>query len=165
VPDYLNSLGRGDLIGLTLGWLNGSQLIASLLLLATAEHVQRYTWPFTVFGPLAIAGLAGVVLGDGLWIVLSAAAVGCGASITYVVTFALPSVLSPPGDVHRVAGGMFAISYTIAVIVPILCGAFWDLTGTPWTAFLPLGLCTLALTVLGTMLSLRSTGGRWMARA
>jgi len=54
------------------------------------------------------------------------------------------------------AGGMFTIAYTIAVIIPILCGAFWDLTGIAWTAFLPLGLCGLGLTTLGTALSLRS---------
>jgi CP family cyanate transporter-like MFS transporter len=156
VPDYLNSMGRGDLIGLTLGWLNGSQLVASFILLATAEHLQRHTWPFTVFGPLTLAGLLGVALGDGLWIVLSAAVVGFSAAVTFVVTFALPPILSPPDDVHRMASGMFTISYGIAVIVPILCGAFWDLSGIPWTAFLPLGLCGLALTMLGTALSLRS---------
>ena len=49
--------------------------------------------------------------------------------MTFVVTFGLPAILSPPDDVHRMAGGMFTISYTIAVIVPILCGALWDLTG------------------------------------
>ena len=54
------------------------------------------------------------------------------------------------------AGGMFTVSYTIAVITPVICGAFWDLTGVPWTAFLPIGLCTVALTYFGTLLSLRS---------
>ena len=60
---------------------------------------------------------------------------GFAAAVTFIVTFGLPAILSPPDDVHRMAGGMFTISYTIAVIVPILCGALWDLTGLPWTAF------------------------------
>jgi CP family cyanate transporter-like MFS transporter len=156
VPDYLNSAGRGDLIGVTLGWLNGSQLVASFVLLVTAEHLQRRTWPFTVFGPLTLAGLLGVALCDGLWLVLSAAVLGFAAAVTFVVTFALPPILSPPDDVHRMAGGMFTISYALAVAIPILCGAFWDLSGVPWTAFLPLGLCGLGLTALGTALSIRS---------
>jgi CP family cyanate transporter-like MFS transporter len=153
VPDYLNSAGRGDLIGLTLAWLNGSQLVASFVLLLTAEHLQRRTWPFTVFGPLSLAGVLGVAFCDGIWIVLSAAVIGFAAAVTFVVTFALPPILSPPDDVHRMAGGMFTISYALAVAIPILCGAFWDLSGVSWTAFAPLGLCGLGLTVFGTVLS------------
>ncbi|HEY2419607.1 MAG TPA: MFS transporter, partial [Steroidobacteraceae bacterium] len=156
VPDYLNSAGHGDLIGLTLGWLNGSQLVASFVLLLTAERLQRHIWPFTVFGPLTFVGLISIALGHGLWIVLAAAVTGFAAAVTFVVTFALPPILSPPDDVHRMAGGMFTISYAIAVITPAICGAFWDATGVPWTAFLPVGLCAIVLTVSGTVLSLRS---------
>ena len=54
------------------------------------------------------------------------------------------------------AGGMFAISYTIAVIIPVLCGAFWDLTGLPWTLFLPVGVCAITLTALGFLLTMRA---------
>jgi hypothetical protein len=46
----------------------------------------------------------------------------------------------------------------LAVIVPVVCGALWDLTAKPWTAFLPLGLCATALTVLGVALSLKHRG-------
>jgi CP family cyanate transporter-like MFS transporter len=155
IPDYLTATGRGDLIGMTLGWLNGSQLAASFFLLAMSESLQRQSWPFTIFGPLTVLGLAGILLGEGIWIALSAAVLGFAASVTFVVTFGLPAILSPPDDVHRMAGGMFSISYTIAVIVPILCGALWDLTGIPWTAFLPMNVCGLGLTIFGTVLNLR----------
>ena len=80
VPDYLNSIGRGDLIGTTLGWLNGSQLIASTLLLATAEHLQRRAWPYLVFGLAALAGVLGFAVGDGPWVVVAAALVGFSVS-------------------------------------------------------------------------------------
>ena len=155
VPDYLTSTGRGDLIGITLGWLNGAQLAASFFLLAMAESLQRKSWPFTIFGPLTVLGVIGILLGNGTWLVLLAALVGFAASLTFVVTFGLPAILAPPGDVHRMAGGMFTISYTIAVIVPILCGALWDITGIPWTAFIPIALCGVGLTVFGTMLTLQ----------
>jgi CP family cyanate transporter-like MFS transporter len=39
------------------------------------------------------------------------------------------------------------------VIIPVVCGALWDLTGRPWAAFIPLGVCAVALTVLGLALS------------
>ena len=154
VPDYLTSTGRGDLIGMTLGWLNGAQLAASFFLLAMAESLQRKSWPFTIFGPLTVLGVIGILLGSGPWLVLSAAVVGFAASVTFVVTFGLPAILAPPDDVHRMAGGMFTISYTIAVIVPIICGALWDLTGVPWTSFIPIALCGVGLTIFGAMLTL-----------
>lgn len=155
VPDYLASSGRGDLIGATLGWLNGSQLAASFVLLIMAEHLQRQNWPFTVFGPLTVLGIVGVLLGDGFWLLFSAAVMGFATSVTFVVTFGLPAILSAPDDVHRTAGGMFTISYTIAVITPIVCGALWDVTGIPWTAFVPIGMCGVTLTLFGTLLTWR----------
>ena len=160
LSDYLNSAGRTDLIGPALGWLNGSQLVASFVLLVTAERLQRRAWAYLIFGPLPIVGVLGLLLLDGVWIVAAASVTGFSLAVTFVLTFALPSILSPPDDVHRMAGGMLAVSYAIAVIVPIVCGAFWDLTGIPWTAFLPLDVCALKLTVLGCMLALRSASTR-----
>jgi CP family cyanate transporter-like MFS transporter len=156
LPDYLNSRGQGPLIGAALGWMNGAQLVASFVLLAAAERLQGRTWPYLVFGLLPLAGVLGIVFGSGWWIVAAATVVGFSLAVTFVMTFALPPLLSPPDQVHRMAGGMFTISYTIAVIVPVLCGALWDLTGVPWTVFLPVGACGLALTTLGFFLSMRA---------
>ena len=153
VPDYLTHTGRGGMIGVTLGWLNGAQVIGSFVMLFMAERLQRGTWPFTIFGPVALAGVLGIVLCDGVWVVISAAAAGLGAAVTVIVTFGLPAILSPRGEVHRMAGGMFTMSYTIAVIVPVLCGACWDLTGLPWTAFMPIAAGAVIMTIFGTMLT------------
>ncbi len=157
IPDYLTSIGRSSLIGPTLAWLSGAQVIGSFFMLFTAERLQRQSWPFTIFGPVTLAGLLGIVLCDGIWIVVSAAAAGLGAAVTFIVTFGLPAILSPPGEVHRMAGGMFTISYTIAVIVPIVCGALWDLTGVPWMSFMPMVLCAVVLTIFGTLLTRKRT--------
>jgi CP family cyanate transporter-like MFS transporter len=155
IPDYLSSTGRSEMIGMTLAGFNATQLVGSFIMLAMTERLQRGSWPFTVFGPVTLLGILGIVLCDGIWVVVSAAAAGLGAAVTFIVTFGLPAILSPPGDVHRMAGGMFTISYAIAVIVPIICGACWDLTGLAWTSFMPMVLCAVALTVFGTMLILR----------
>jgi CP family cyanate transporter-like MFS transporter len=154
LPDYLASVGRADLTGAALGFMNGSQFAASLLLLVTADRLQRRVWPYLVFGPTALLGVIGIVLGEGYWVVAGAALVGFSLAITFVVTLALPPALSPPGDVHRMSAGMFTVSFTCAVIVPIICGALWDLTGKPWMTFLPLLLCPILLTILGFTLSL-----------
>jgi MFS transporter, CP family, cyanate transporter len=156
VPDYLTSIGLSGMIGATLAWLNGSQLVGSFFMLAMSERLQRQSWPFTIFGPVTVLGLIGMVVGDGVWILVSAAATGIGAAATFIVTFGLPAILSPPGEVHRTAGGMFTISYGIAVVVPVICGACWDLTGLPWTSFLPMIICAIGMTIFGTALTMQS---------
>jgi MFS transporter, CP family, cyanate transporter len=50
--------------------------------------------------------------------------------------------------VHRVTAAMFTISYSCAVIVPVISGALWDLSGIPALAFLPIALCGILLIVL-----------------
>ena len=56
LPDYLASTGHADLTGAALGFMNGSQFVASLLLLITAERLQRRAWPYLVFGPTTLLG-------------------------------------------------------------------------------------------------------------
>jgi CP family cyanate transporter-like MFS transporter len=153
LPDFLAGQGRSDLIGPALAALNAAQFAASLVLLATADRLLRRALPYLVFGPLTLAAFAGMVLTSGYWIVVSAAVMGFASAITFAVIIALPSVLSPPGDAHRTAAGMFTISYSCAVAIPTLSGALWDITGLPWMAFVPLGLCAVTLTLLGTVLS------------
>jgi hypothetical protein len=51
---------------------------------------------------------------------------------------------------------MFTISYACALIVPIIAGAVWDLTGIPALTFVPLALCAVTLTLLGAMLTRHS---------
>lgn len=160
LADFLNSRGEGAWIAAALGWTNGAQFVASFLLLGFAERIKLRAWPYLVFGPLPLLGVLGIVLGHGWWIVAGGALIGFSLAVTFVLTFALPAALSPAGEVHRMAGGMFTISYTIAVIVPVLSGAFWDLTGLPWTLFLPVALCGVTLTTLGYFLSMRATPAR-----
>lgn len=50
--------------------------------------------------------------------------------------------------VHRVTAAMFTISYSCAVIVPVISGLAWDLTGVAKTAFLPIALCGILLVIL-----------------
>jgi CP family cyanate transporter-like MFS transporter len=153
LPDLLAGQGRADLIGPALGALNAAQFAASLVLLVTASRLLRRALPYLVFGPLTVAAFAGMVLASGYWIVASAAVMGFASAITFAVIIAQPPLLSPAGDAHRTAAGMFTISYSCAVAIPTLSGALWDLTALPWLAFVPLGFCAIALTVLGTVLS------------
>jgi len=153
LPDYLVALGRPDLTAASLGWLNGSQLFASFGLLWLANRVHRRLWPYLVCGPMSLAAMGVIVSSDSGWIIPAAAILGVAAAVPFVLILALPPALSAPNDVHRTAAAMFTISYAIAVIVPVICGAVWDLTGAAWTAFVPLALCAVMMTLVGFRLT------------
>jgi CP family cyanate transporter-like MFS transporter len=153
VPDYLTSQGRADLITEALTGINLAQLTVTFVMIAVAEHMYKKPWPFVVFGFTAGLGLIGIVTTSGLWLVASIALTGGSTAVTFVMLMALPPALSAPGDAHRTAAGMFTISYACALIVPVIAGAVWDLTGVPVAVFAPIAFCAVTLSVLGVILT------------
>lgn len=141
LPDFLKSIARSDLISPALTALNVGQLPASFILLAVASRLERKAWPYIVSGALSALGVAAILTGSGFWIVTGAALLGCSAAATLILALALPPLLAPPDDVHRVTAAMFTISYSCAVIVPVISGLIWDLTGSPPLAFVPILAC------------------------
>jgi MFS transporter, CP family, cyanate transporter len=148
IPDYLRHIDRPDLIGPALTSLNLGQLPASLLLLAVAGQIERRTWPYTLCGVLCLVSVLGLVFAPGIGIVAAAGLLGFAAGGTFVLILALPPLISPPGDVHRVSAAMLTIAYACAVIVPILSGLTWDVTGRGALAFLPIGACAVLVLIL-----------------
>ncbi len=148
--DYLASVGRGDELASALAWLNGAQLVAPFMLLMLSERLQQRAWPFLLFGPLLLVAFLGLVFAPSTVVIwLSAGLVGVTTAVTLTAILALPPLLAAPADLPRTAAGMFTISYTMAIIIPTVSGALWDVTGRPFTIFVPLGLCAVTLTVLG----------------
>jgi CP family cyanate transporter-like MFS transporter len=148
LPDYLNSYGQGAWISASLTSLNASQLPASILLLIFASRLELKAWPYVACGVIIILGVVGIAFGSGLVVVGAAILIGFAPAAILVLVLALPPLLSPPDDVHRVTAAMFTISYSCAVIVPVLSGLAWDLTGTAGMAFVPIALCGVALALL-----------------
>src|SRR5262245_30481413 len=148
IPDYLRSTGESEWTSVALSALNIGQIPASLILLAVAGRLERAVWPYVVCGLLCVVAAIGIVFGSGIWVVVAATLQAFAAAAILVLVLALPPLLSPPDDVHRVTAAMFTISYTCAVIVPVISGVTWDLSGIPAMAFLPIALCGLLLAIL-----------------
>jgi CP family cyanate transporter-like MFS transporter len=153
IPDYLRHTGRTDLIGPALTALNLGQLPASLLLLTVIGRIELRPSPYVVAALLFLIGVLGLAFAPGAWIIAAAGLVGFAAGCTFVLMMALPPLLSPPDDVHRVSAAMLTLGYTGAVIVPILSGIAWDLTGVGALVFLPIGACTVMLLSLGVTIN------------
>ena len=154
LPDYLTHTGRPDLINAALTALNTGQLPASFLLLASADRMVRTVWSYLACGVICLLSVLAMLLG-GAWVVIGAAVWGCFGAAVLILVLALPPLISPPDDVHRVSAGMFTISYSCAVIVPIISGAFWDLSGWTLAPMIPIVACMLALIGLAPTIVLR----------
>jgi MFS transporter, CP family, cyanate transporter len=152
--DYVADRGRADLLGPTLTWLNGSQIVALVFLFALAGRLQRRAWPFLIFGPaLLVAMLAIILVPTDLGLTGAAMLIGFATAMTFTPIMTLVPILAKPAEVGRTAAGMLTIAYACAIVIPTICGALWDATGKPWMAFVPLCLCATALTVLGTIVT------------
>ena len=157
IPDYLHHIGRPDLVGPALSALNIGQLPASFALLACANRLVGRPWPYAACGVLSMACVLAMLSHSGWVIVAAAAVLGFSGAVTITLMLALPPLMSAPEDVPRVTAAMFTISYSCAVIVPIISGLIWDTSGIPAAAFVPIALCNILLVIFAS--SVR-TGGR-----
>lgn len=158
VPDHLHQIGRADLISAALTAINACQIPASLLLLGIAGKLVRRSWPYIVAAGLCLLGILGIMFGDGPLIVASAGLVGFADAVAFVLILALPPLLSRPDDVHRLSAGMFTISYSCAIVTPIISGLVWDLTGMGAAAFIPIGLWAFVLIALAPTIRVAPRG-------
>jgi CP family cyanate transporter-like MFS transporter len=162
IPDYLHEIGRGDLVGTCLTALNAGQLPASLIILLFARHLAGRKEPLIAVGLLTFAGLAGMFTTIPSVITLGAAIIGFAPAFVLILTLALPPLLAPPEDVHRLSAGMFTIGYTVSFALPLLGGAAWDATGIAASAFLPVAIG--AFTILLMAVVLHTPGGEHAPR-
>ncbi len=155
IPIYLTSAGRPDLISGALTALNLGQVPASLLLLATAGRLERRAWPYLASGALSLAAVLGLVFDVGTWTTLWAALLGFSDAAALILGLTLPALLCAPHDVARTAAGTFTISYGGAVLIAIVSGLAWDVSGVPALAFLPVALCAAGLIVIAGVMTAR----------
>jgi len=148
IPGYLREHGQGQWISYALSGFNLGQLPASVILLCFAHQLQLRAWPIIGCCILCTAATAGIVFGSGLWVIAAAVLSGFAASAVFILILALPPLISPPGDLHRVAAAMFTISYSCSVVIPTLSGLFWDWTGAAAFAFVPIAACSFVVIAL-----------------
>jgi MFS transporter, CP family, cyanate transporter len=145
LPIYLASVDRPDLITGALLALNLGQLPASLLLLGFAGKLERRTWPYLASGAVSLLSLFGIVLMVGPATLFWAGLLGFSDAVALILGLTLPPLLCRPEDVARTSAGTFVLSYGGAVLITLMSGAAWDVSGIPALAFVPLGACAVAL--------------------
>lgn len=148
LPDYVISAGHAELVGPALTALNFGQLPASVLMLPLAGRLVTEPRAYVTTGLLALVCVVGMMVTNGIGVVIWAGLLGFIGAITMVLALALPSVLSAPDDVHRTSAGMFTVSYSCAMVLSVLGGWLWDVTHQPIAGFAPIALCGLVIAAL-----------------
>jgi MFS transporter, CP family, cyanate transporter len=148
LPDYVIAAGRPDLISKSLTALNFCQLPASFVMLGLAGRLVKEPWAYRVTGGIAALCIVGMMTMTGYWIVFWSGLLGFITAVTLILALALPSVLGAPDDVHRTSAGMFTISYSVAMVLSVVGGWLWDLTGLPVAGLAPAALCGLVIVSL-----------------
>jgi len=145
IPIYLASQGRTDLVGGALTALNFGQIPASILLLIFARHLERRAWPYVVSGLLSLLSFVGLVflVGPTTW--LWAGLLGFSDAAALISGLTLPALLCKPEDVARTSARVFTLSYGSAVLIAVLAGALWDVSGIAGVVYLPFGICAVIL--------------------
>lgn len=135
IPVFLQSSGHADLVGGSLAALNVSQLLASLVVAASARRLNPA--PLVVVnGILVFLAAAAIVMEPGaaiLWSLL----LGVSTAVIFTLSLALPAVLEQGPEVARLSAGMLTIGYGLAFALPLVGGALWDATGSALMGFLP----------------------------
>ncbi len=153
LPDYLRATHHGGLIGAALTSVNLSQFPASFVVGAFPHLVVARRWPVVAVGVAVLVGVSAFYLG-GVWVIVSAGVIGFSTATVFVLTIALPPLLTDKDDVHRLSAAIFTITYACPFVISFAGGAIWDATGIPFTVFLPIAATGIAMIVLVVGLNL-----------
>lgn len=145
LSDYLRTVGHPELIAPALTALNLAQVPASLFLLAVASRLERRAWPYIASALCIPPALAGIAFGSAPVVIASAALLGFAGAVVLVLGLTLPPLLSAPSEVARTSAAMFTISYAGGMLVALVAGLAWDLSGVPAAAFATIALCAVVM--------------------
>jgi cyanate permease len=150
LPTELHTTGRAGVVAACLAALNASQLLASLLVAVLARRSVRPRWLLAACGSAALLGLAALVWAPGELAVGGCVLIGVSSAICFIVSLAMPALLVPPDEVHKMAAATTTIGYVAAFALPLAGGLAWDATGQAALAFAPAaaGAAALGLALL-----------------
>jgi len=161
LPDYLRATHHPEQITSCLTLLNVLQLPASFIVGGLSHVVLGRRWPFVATGVLTLAAVAGFVYLPGIWQAIAIGLVGYAAAQVFMLVLALPPLLVPANDVHRLTAGITTIQYTTGFVAPLITGAVWDATAASATVVWMVVVCAIvqAIVPLGMRLPEHTRGG------
>jgi CP family cyanate transporter-like MFS transporter len=156
IPDYFRSIHHPELVTPALTYFNIFQLPASAIVALLSHKVLGRRWPFIANGALTVVATLGFVLLSGVPQLISVGLVGYAAAQVFMLVLALPALLVPADDVHRLTAGITTIQYSAGFFAPVIAGALWDATGSSSSVYLMVILAGIVQTLVPIGLRLPS---------
>jgi len=142
----LTGRGEGELLSMGLILLNGTQLIASLLMFWLSRYWIGRAGPIIGLMALGLVALTFFVVVPGIPGLLALAPAGISAGMVLILMVGLPPVYAVGNQTAALAAGMFGIGAITNFLIPLLGGVVADLTNIPGMAIIPIVLyCLVAL--------------------
>ncbi|MGH7099737.1 MAG: CynX/NimT family MFS transporter [Stellaceae bacterium] len=157
IPGYLHAIGRPGLVAACLAALNLSQLPASAMILVAARHLTANRAVLMVMPPLILLSLAAFLAPISWLSIAGAGALGFFGAFVLILSLALPPLLVPPEEVHRLSAGMFTLSYPLSFLFPLAGGALWDATAIPTSAFIVSAVAAVVIFVAALTVRMERT--------
>ncbi|MDB5070638.1 MAG: major facilitator transporter [Candidatus Eremiobacteraeota bacterium] len=152
LPDFLHARGQPELVGPCLAALNIGQLPASFAVGFIPMRILGKRAVSLLVAALIVAAVIGVLAFGGAVTVIAAALLGFTGAYVLTMSFALPAIFAPPGEIARLAGGTFTLGYAFSFVTTLLSGVAWDATHAAAAAFLPMLAGAAIVAVLGPRL-------------
>jgi CP family cyanate transporter-like MFS transporter len=152
IAAYNQAIHHADLTPLALTILNAAQIPSSLGVTFFAQRLMGRRWPFVSAGFICALSIVGWVFAPAELEYLWAALLGASSALVFTLALALPPLLAAPGKVARLTGTTLSLGYSTAFVGPFIGGGLWDLFHLPALAFLPIGVASVLLVLLGIWL-------------
>lgn len=134
----LEGRGETEYLGAGLVLLNGTQLIASLLMFWLASRWTGRPGPLIALMAGGVGFLTIFVLVPGLPGLLALAPAGIAAGMTLILMVGLPPLYTSGNATAALAAGMFGIGSIINFTIPLGGGLIADQIGVPGMAIIPI---------------------------
>ena len=159
IAPYNQAIHQSGSTSLTLAILNAAQLPVSLGVTVFAQRLAGRRLTFIIAGLICGLSIIGWIFAppglEPLW----AALLGGSSAFVFTLGIALPPLLALPHEVARLTGITISLTYAVAFVGPFVGGELWDLSSIPATAFLPVGVASVMLVILGMLLPSRARFG------
>jgi CP family cyanate transporter-like MFS transporter len=159
IAPYNAAIHQSGLTPSTLAILNAAQLPVSLGVTMFAQRLAGRRLAFIIAGMICGLSIVGWIFTppglEPLW----AALLGGSSAFVFTLGIALPALLALPHEVARLTGITISLTYAVAFVGPFVGGQLWDFTSIPAMAFLPVGIASVLLILLGILLPSRARFG------
>lgn len=159
IAPYNQAIHQSALTSLALAILNAAQLPVSLGVTLFAQRLAGRRLPFIIAGLICGFSIIGWLFTSPVLEPLWAALLGGSSAFVFTLGIALPPLLALPDEVARLTGITVSLTYAVAFVGPFMGGELWDTSHIPAMAFLPVGVASLMLIILGMLLPSRAMFG------